>query len=542
MPKSSPFPTVFGAEGLQDGAESGAPAKPDNDATDEAVKEQPKAQRMLAGSGPRRTVGMLPSKPDLGSEADMVSTANLVHPPAFDKRWTYVMAGYLRAPMRVGLGPKNDFTSGQELHSAPRTVGFNANEWTNAGIAPGPEASLYITIENVRAAGTVILQANTFWDVGFKSVETMGGISQAYVTLKFPGAFSETGGFSWTVGGFSGRYGNAGPRQNSSGYYQTQLFGRTHVLGEALTFDLRLGGDMNLVLEHGVGAKLEVVPFERPNSDPPPPRVSWLPEQGPVPQGSNYVHHAHAALALGDWLTFGLHYLNSWSPNDFALEMGPAESASLSVLGGDVHFDHDRYGFGYVGYSRADGENLLPLADGVELLHAKNGLQFTDNYFQSVGEEYFLPAPAAGLPPIVDTGTLDSVLFQYLFRLGPALGWSAQGRDLRLAAFGMFNHASTEVLDQDRLKFGAEVSVKAFEFLSGGVRFDRVMPNLDVGEASYSALTPRLILHSSWISREYVILGYTRYFLGDLTRPSKPYDSLTAADPNLFVLSAAVSF
>jgi hypothetical protein len=452
------------------------------------------------------------------------------------------MSGFLRAPMRVGLGPRNDGFAGEQLHAPPRIIGLNTYEWTNAGLAPGPEANLYITVENMRAAGTVILQANTFWDVGFKNVETLGGISQAYVTLKFPGALGDAGGLVWTIGGFSNRYGNAGPRQQSSGYYQTQLFGRTHVLGEALTADIKLSDGLSLMLEHGLGAKTEVVPYLPPDGTLPPPRAPWLPEQGPVPQGSNFVHHGHAALGVRDFVTIGAHYLSSWSPNDYARATATrAETASLTVVGAEVHVDDDTTGHGYIGYSHVSADNLLPLADGLEVLHSRNGVQFTENYFQLIPPDVYRSSMPP-VPPIVATGSVDSVLFQYLFRLAPLLDWPATGPDLRLAVFGMFNHVSTVALNQNRLKFGAEASIRAFKYLSGGLRFDNVMPDGDESEAGYSAITPRLILHSNWINREYIMLSYTRYFLGDLARPSRPYDGLTEADPNMFILTAAVTF
>jgi len=74
----------------------------------------------------------------------------------------------------------------------------------------------------------------------------------------------------------------AGPNQNSSGYYGTYLFGRTHVAGEALTADIDLNDDLELVIEHGIGAKLEFLPFIYLSHNPPPPRTAYLPEQGPV--------------------------------------------------------------------------------------------------------------------------------------------------------------------------------------------------------------------------------------------------------------------
>lgn len=538
-PKTSPFPTVFTSKGLDDNAEDGQ--QPQAAASASAADIAENYQRPTAPPGEtRRTVGMLPTKPDLGAEADMVSTANEVHGAPMDRRWTYVMSGYLRAPARVGFGPRNDLTPGNELHAPPRIIGLNTYEWTNVGLAPTPDATLYVTVENARAAGTVIIQANTFWDVGFKNVEALGGVSQAYVTLKWPRAFDDAGGLMWTLGGFSNRYGNAGPRQQSSGYYQTQLFGRTHVLGEALTADLAIGEGMRLILEHGVGAKTEVIPWLEPGGEPPPPRAPWLPEQGPEPQGSTFLHHAHAALEIGSSIMLGAHYLSSWSPNDF-YRRGIAEEANMTVVGAEMHVDNDRIGNGYIGYSHVSADNILPLGDALELLHSRNGLQFTDNYFFPVDDTYYQvggPDPAT----IIDTGTLDTILFQYMFKLGPALGWTPEGPDLRFAVFGMYNAIETDFLEQNRLKFGGEVSAQLFKYFSGGVRFDQVRADGNNADEAYTAITPRLILHSTWVNREYIILSYTRYFLGDEAGPSRPYDNLTEADPNLFVLSAAVSF
>ena len=158
----------------------------------------------------------------------------------------------------------------------------------------------------------MILAASTLYDSGYKDLDQMGGFSQAYVTLKAPNLFGNAGGIAWTVGSFSNRYGTAGPNQNSSGYYGTYLFGRTHVSGEALTADIDFSPDVELILEHGVGAKLEVVPFIPISKNPP--IAPYLPDQQPVPQGSNYVHHAHAALVINDTLRIAGHYMTSWTP------------------------------------------------------------------------------------------------------------------------------------------------------------------------------------------------------------------------------------
>ena len=116
----------------------------------------------------------------------------------------------------------------------------------------------------------------------------------------------------------------------------------------------------------------------------------------------------------------------------------------------------------------------------------------------------------------------NTLLFQYLLRLAPVLGWPRAGPDLRLAAFGMFNDVSTACARPEAAQVRRRGVDPAFKHLSGGVRFDKVMPDGYNTERGYSAMTPRLILHSSWINREYIMLSYTRYSYGNDVRPSRP--------------------
>jgi hypothetical protein len=91
------------------------------------------------------------------------------------------------------------------------------------------------------------------------------------------------------------------------------------------------------------------------------------------------------------------------------------------------------------------------------------------------------------------------------------------------------------------------------------VRGDRVMPDGQNADVAYSAISPRFILHTNWLAREYVVLNYTRYFLGPNVRPSPPYSQLynssgqplpleaplstvTKPDENLISLTAMLAF
>ena len=40
------------------------------------------------------------------------------------------------------------------------------------------------------------------------------------------------------------------------------------------------------------------------------------------------------------------------------------------------------------------------------------------------------------------------------------------------------------------------------------------MPNARTARVAYSAISPAVIFHTNWLSREYVIVSYTRYIYG----------------------------
>jgi len=61
----------------------------------------------------------------------------------------------------------------------------------------------------------------------------------------------------------------------------------------------------------------------------------------------------------------------------------PAKEARMTVAGAELHSDHPLAGNGYVGYSYIDANNILPLSDGVQVLHGSVGAVFKDNYSAS---------------------------------------------------------------------------------------------------------------------------------------------------------------
>jgi hypothetical protein len=510
------------------------------------------------------TVGMDPVQHDIGPEADLLGNYDLGVPRLKTKGWKYALHGFFVAPERLGIGPRNDLYPGNQWHSPARVPGLDRNDWNYVGLTPSPGGSLYLNIANPNVSANVIITTDTLNDSSYDNLVKIGGVAQAYVTLKWADLFSNVGGIAWTIGAFSNRYGVAGPKQESTGYYGTYLFGRTHVAGEALTANVDLNEHWQLVVEHGFGAKLEVVPYVTYNHSPPPPLAPYLPVQGPVPQGSTFLHHAHASLIADDWLQISGHYLYSFTPDDYLASTGDQTPAagttmvksrpgSMTVYGGEIHVDTAKIS-AYAGYSHIDASGLLPLAGAIEVIHGVDGLGFKQNYFGRLNPvvAYYQMNPDASRE---DSGKVDTVLFQSLVRLAPLLGKPRGGPDVALGIFGMYNHIDAPSNKQDRLKFGADLDVIPLSFMAAGVRFDRVMANASDSTLTYSAISPRLIFHTNWLSREYVVVNYTRYIYGSevtslpynsqvtsLVAPSPTAPKPAAPDPNLIVVSAVISF
>ena len=397
----------------------------------------PRAERKTRWKPLQVSVGLAPTAQDLGSEADILGVSSAQDLGAILDQWAMTLKGSFRVPMRVGFGRRNDGKPGVEPHALPRVVGLGSGDWNYLGLAPNASASLALIIGNPLVTANIIYSTSHLTDPGYPVVNDMG-IDQAYLALKFPDAFGKAGGIAIMAGVFSERFGTSGPYQKSSGYYSTYLFGRTHQAGESITANFDLSEKVEIIVEHGIGAKSEVVPFIVKNY----PDPSWVvyesddfQGQGPQPYGSNFVNHAHAAMIYDDKLRIGAHYLKSWSPNDNALA-ADAPEAYLQVMGGDVHLDGE-IGNAYVGYSHVDADELYPLGDGVQLLHSGTGRSFKLNYF---GEKERLTGDTGRN----DSGTVDTVLTQFHLRIADLLNDPFGGRDLNLGLYGMFNHVVSE--------------------------------------------------------------------------------------------------
>lgn len=483
-----------------------------------------------------------PSPPSLSLPTGAPQAGGIVTSPAQRTTTTkplrdelrFDVSGFFRAPLRLSWGPPthpgSGVAAGRQLRTPPLVPDANYVDYRYTGNMGGPWSELNVHYGNTLARGTVQIASYNLTDAGYRRLEANLGINQAYLTLNPALGFGL--GVNFTVGAFSDRYGAAG--RYDAGKYETYLFGRTHIVGETLRVSYDISDDVSLTVEHGFGGKLEPVPFFGPATAPRD-NLSFNPYPGPVAQESTFVHHAHAGLLLFGQLLVGAHVMHVFANDNeragaylgTAYGGRPSSEATprLLIWGGDIKLTGSDFGDGYLGYAHLDARNADYLGDAIEVLHSFNGWQLHDNFF--------------GVPGATEraTGKLDSVLFQHIISLAALLPADTtlfrNGADLTLAAFGLFNSVSGAInpaYDVKKLKWGGELMYGPLEWLSLGGRFDRVSPNTRAQEQTFSVLSPRVVLRSSFVSHEQIALSYHHYFYGSAARTTGyPYNGQDGA-------------
>ncbi|MES1172801.1 MAG: hypothetical protein ABUL62_00640 [Myxococcales bacterium] len=441
-----------------------------------------------------------------------------------DDSWKFEFHGYLRAPMFVGLGNRDNPLPGQSSTTfhAPIIPDNQYLSWQSTPHNKTDWAELYLSIGNSWAKGTVSLQGYNFYQGSFSDPPKQLGVSDGYVDLT-PDLGYENVRLSLRAGAFSNKYGSAG--KYDAGEYDTYAFGRIHNAGEALHLDFDIDENNSLWFEHGIGAK-KPDPNQYNNA-----RFTML-------------HHAHVGYNHGQAIQFSAHYLSSWAQEEDRNMSTDATTGGSSVTnvpdgkmwtaGIDGRFDLGAFGYFYGAYSHIGLKDALTVGRAIEVLHASGGGDFglgvVDNYLglscvgvAAADTPYFKrPAPCSK-----GTGSVDTLLAQYEFGLTNFLQQSSggekfwgDGSDLTLKLYGMYNKVKSDVPTTDgihKLKFGADLAYAALPWLTAGVRFDRLQPNSRVPEQSFAILSPRLVFKSKFVTREAITFQYSRYFYNQRT-------------------------
>jgi hypothetical protein len=469
------------------------------------------------------------------------------------KEWKTDFHGYFRVPFRVGMGerpaPKSTDTEMSEADTSTRAEGQSATtlhaplipdgqylSWQSTSHNRSDWAEMFFGIGNSWAKATIGVQGYNFTDASFNDPNTQYGIGQAFVTLT-PDLGFENARIALKVGAYQDRYGAAG--KYDAGEYDTYLFGRTHVMGETLRLDYDLTEAWTLWAEEGLGGKR------------------------PDPSSFNNARftmlaHGHVGVAKGNDMQFSAHMLYSWAQEEdrpyniskdatgYANSIVDGRDGNMWTAGVDARFDLGAFGYLYGGYSHIGASNALVVGRALEVLHASGGGEYqlgvVDNYFgpgcRAAGADPMVPrtgllAGASGPYPecSAGTGSVDSVLAQYEFSLTNFLQMSeeggqkfwGEGSDLKVAIYGMLNKVKSDYRPVDptiwgptdgnlKVKYGADIQYHATPSLTAALRADRLQPNSEVPEQSFTILSPRLVFTSNWVTREQLTFQYSRYF------------------------------
>ena len=468
------------------------------------------------------------------------------------KEWKTDFHGYFRVPFRLGIGsrpaPTTTDTEMAETDTGTRAEGQSATtlhaplipdgqylSWQSTSHNRSDWAEMFFGIGNSWAKATIGIQGYNFTDVSFNDPNTQYGIGQAYVTLT-PDLGYENMRIALKVGAYQDRYGAAG--KYDAGEYDTYLFGRTHVMGETLRADYDINEAWGLWAEEGVGGKR------------------------PDPSSFNNARftmlaHGHLGLNKGNDMQFSTHLLYSWAQEEdrpyntskdstqYANSIVDAKDGNMWVAGVDARFDLGAFGYLYGGYSHVGANNALVVGRALEVIHASGGgeyqLGIVDNYFgpgcRAAGADPNVPrtaalAGASGPFPecSAGTGSVDTVLAQYEFSLTNFLQMSeeggqkfwGEGSDLKIALYGMLNKVKSDYKPVDKtiwgatdgnlkVKYGADLQDHATPSITVALRADRLQPNKDVPEQSFSIISPRIVFTSNWVTREQLSFQYSRY-------------------------------
>lgn len=431
------------------------------------------------------------------------------------QEWHYEFHGYFHAPMRIGIGEREDPLPGQgkrtfhaplvpdDAYLSPQHTKHNPREW----------AELYFSYGNDQVRGVVSIEAFNFTDGNWNDQIAQFGITKAFIQLT-PRLSRVPLRLRWKIGAADNRYGRAG--RYDGGEYETYLFGRTRGLGETLRAELPVRS-LTFSVEHGVGAT-------RP--DPNEYAMSRF----------TLLHHAHAGVAYRKLIDFNFHYLTAFAAEEDrpgeadAAETKPLEDEDgnayapdgrMTVLGPDIRLNAGRLGYLYAGYSWIKLHYARTVGPAIEVIHSNGAGNYSTglvyNYLEGPQTGYSDPESGATFNDSNGNGSISTVLLQYEQSVKNAMKGDAfygQSRDVGIRAYTMLNRIASANPNMDgvtKFKYGADVYFWALKWLGGSVRYDRVQPNSNLPEQSFSVLSPRLIFRTDWITHEEIRLQYSRY-------------------------------
>ncbi len=476
--------------------------------------------------------------------------------PAFGQKslsegeWRFDFHGFLTAPLNAGINsrrtplpappagcPAPCGQSSTVLH-APPVVPDDLETFSHTGVVPTTYVQLNFSEGNSIVTGNVSVvakQANV--STSFLEPASQLGITDVFISILPPigGPVRLQGEF----GAFTLRYGATG--EYDEGRYGTPLIARISGVGEHITARMPSGNWM-FILEQGVHGQTN----KAPSSVAPDVTNNFA---DPA-QGSSFVAHVHGGVGLARRFLLGGHFLHSWSQDDRAGANAP--DGRIDVAAADARLSMGRFGHLYAAYSHTDALQSRSVSRIISVLNTQGGLGLISNYFGD-------PSTANPGDPTAGTGTLNVVGGQYDLSVGKLVSYPVpfygDGPDLFVSVFGIYTRVGSAYKGIDpmkltpfdgitKVKFGAEATYSVLPWLAVSGRFDRVQPNVDDNDFSFSVATARMIFRTDWQATDQVVLQYSHWFNGSLATVrtgDPPMDNLAVVpDPDMVSLSASM--
>jgi hypothetical protein len=226
--------------------------------------------------------------------------------------------------------------------------------------------------------------------------------------------------------------------------------------------------------------------------------------------------------------------LTAWSQDEQA-SRDDIPDGRISVFGGDARLTLDRYGHLYAGVARAQATNAGTVSGVMEVLNARGGPELIREYL----------GPASG-----GDGALTTFGAQYDLSTSKLLfgeRYKGQSPDVLLSLFGIGTMVESEDEAFDgvtKLKMGGEVTYNMLSWFGISTRYDKVSQNLDDSDYDITIISPRLLFHTGWQSRDQFMLQYSNFSYGNdvMVKTGLPPEPDPTAIPDEHVFSLSGTF
>ena len=499
--------TAAAQEPTTDDAGSPTPAETPPAAAEAPAADAPK---------PPKADEVAPAKPEsapTGSTPAVAAPApaSPEKPAEEGKGFRIFASGYFRAPMTLGISPRPDPSdmSGpartQVSYGPTRIVDSNYYSFAYTRLQEQDWVELYFHAKKKHVEAVVGWMGYWLQAAGFRNYDAGWVPGIAALTLDTDVDVAKLRpNIALTVGSFWPAYGYHEK-------YDTYTLGRFRHLGEQLKLTIPVNPDLVLTLSQGFGT----------NRDGSFNILSPPPYQATV--GLDLLHYEHIQVSYKKLVDAGIHLNHQWTRDPNLTQRGSpgqsytdAREAKFTTIGGELNVRAPYAGRLWISPSYTRIRNGWALAQGgTEVMHSLGGAGFASNYL--AWDES--PTNSTG------TGSSFNLGFSYENKLSTLLG-KQPGEvkpEVTLGIFGLLIDARLDlpagsVIPQDRIgqmKYGADLTVQAFDWLGVMLRWDEVNYDLDNPGYVFSAITARATLSSHFLSSESIYLQYSRYRYGD---------------------------